>query len=301
MLRSLLICFSSLLCILNGLSQTYIDVFSITYGNSPETVYQESDDKTGVQNAAFNLTLPFQTGDGPVLLTGLNAFTNRLRLDPASTQSTGLYSISLELGARIAYGNNWTGTHYLIPRISSSFQAPRDGFQLATLQLFEKQKSVNNAFSIGVYLSEESYGWMVVPLLGFYHRDPDDLWEIRLFLPSRGDLNFRIAERMRAGLYFDGLGSTHDIDNAQFGRAYVQRISNDLQGYLQFGLTKSLLLGLRGGYSFFRSYRVYDEEDTAGISIANFFFNDNRIPLNSSVNDGFLWSLKLTYRLHLES
>ncbi len=297
--RSLLL-LGLLICGLKGLSQTYLDIFSITYGYSPETYYEESNRETPIQNAALNLTLPFPTKSGPVILTGVNAFTNRLRLGPESTESTGLYSISLQAGVRIDYGNGWSGIHYLIPRLSSSFQAPRDGFQIATLQLFEKQKTPNSTYSVGVYLSEESYGWMLVPLLGFYYGDPSDLWEIRLFLPSRGDLNFRLTDRMRAGLYFDGLGSTHDIDNVQFGQAYVQRISNDLQAYLQFGFGKSLLFAIRGGYSFFRSYKVYDKDDTAGVSIANFFFNDPRTPLNASIQDGFLFSFKLTYRIHLE-
>ncbi len=299
MLRSLF-SFVGILCVaLAGQSQDYVDVLSVTYGYSPETAYEANNAKTPVQNAALNLTLPFPTARGPVWLTGLNAFTNRLRLDPASAESTGLYSISLQLGARIAYGKQWSGTHYLIPRVSSSFQAPRDGFQIATLQLFEKQKAEHTSYSFGVYFSEESYGWMFVPLLGFYHRNPDDLWEIRLFLPSRGDLNFRLSDRTRLGLYFDGLGSTHDIENTQFGQAYVQRISNDLQAYLQFGVSKSLLVAIRGGYSFFRSYRVYDRDDTAGVSIANFFFNDPRTPLNASIQDGFLFGVKLTYRVYI--
>lgn len=289
-----------LLLIPKGHSQSYLDVFSFSYHYSPEASYEFVDDKTDLHHADLNLTVPVPIPDGPVLLAGLNAFTNRLRLDPESTESTGIYSISMLLGARVAYGNNWSGTHYIIPRLSSSFQAPRGGFQIATLQLLEKQRSENSSTGFGLYASRESYGWMLVPLFTFYYMHPDNLWEIRLFLPSRGDLNFRITEGLRAGLYFDGLGSTHNIETEQFGQAYVQRISNDLLLYLQFPLSRSFLLAIRGGYSFFRSYKVFDKDDTVGLSIANFFFGDDRVQLNSTVQDGFLFGARVIYRFSFD-
>ena len=279
-------------------SQSYLDIAAFSYNYSPETAFEEGGQKTAVHHADLNFTLPIPTKGKTVLLTGLNAFSNRLFLDPDSPEQTGIYSVSILMGVRVVYRNDWSGTHYIIPRISSSFQAPRDGFQAATLQLLEKQRSENSSMGFGVYASKESYGWMLVPLFSFYYLHPDDLWEIRLFLPSRGDLNFRLTRRLRAGFFFDGLGSTHDIENELFGTSYVQRISNDLLGYVRFPLSKSLLLAVRAGYSFFRSYRVFDKDDTAGISIANFFFNDARTQLNRSVTDGFLFGVRLTYRVH---
>jgi len=289
------------LCSLEGASQSYIDVLSASYGYSPEADFEGDQGQTDLQHADFSLLLPFPTKKGPVLITGLNFFLNRLLVAPTSPGSISFYSLAPRLGLQFDYGNRWTGMHLIIPRISTAINNSRDGFQWATLQLFQQQKSSNSSISLGLYISEESYGWMLVPILGGSLGGPDEPWEIRLFLPARGDINFRISDNLRGGLVFDGLGSTHDFENLQFGEAYVQRIANDLQGYLQFRLSKSLLMAVRGGYSFFRSYKVYQAGDKAGISIANFFFKDNRTPLNSSVTDGFIYSIRLVYRLHLEN
>lgn len=277
-------------------AQSYLDIVTASYNYSPPATFQASDAKTDIQHADITISLPFPTESGAILLPGLNTTINRLQLDPNRPEATALFSVALHLGARFNYGNNWSGTHYLIPRISTAFQETRDGFQIATLQLFEKQQSTDSSYGFGLYLSEESYGWMLVPLFSFYLKGPDNQYEIRLFLPSRGDINYRLTDRLRAGLNFDGLGTTHDLESPQFGPSYVQRVSNDLQGYFRFDLTPSLLLAIRAGYSFFRTYRVYEAGDTAGVSIANFFFKDNRTPLNQTVDDGFIFGVRIIYR-----
>jgi hypothetical protein len=289
-----------LLTCLEATAQTYIDVVSASYGYSPNADYEGAQGQTDLQHADFSLFLPIPTKKGPVIITGINFFLNRLQVSPTSSESISFYSFVPRIGLQFDYGNKWTGMHMIIPRLSTAFNNSRDGFQWATLQLFQQQKTLNSSISLGMYISEESYGWMLVPILGGSLGGPDEPWEIRLFLPARGDVNFRITDTLRGGLVFDGLGSTHDFENSQFGKAYVQRIANDLQGYLQFRLGKSLLMAVRGGYSFFRSYKVYQEGDTAGMSLANFFFEDNRTPLNLSVTDGFIFSARMVYRLHLK-
>ncbi len=284
-----------------GTSQSYLDIFSASYGYGPNAGYEDGPEETGIHSADITLLLPVPTRKGPVLITGLNFFVNRLRPDPGSPENISFYALAPRLGLQFDYGKGWTGTHVLIPRLSTAFSNARNGLQIAALQLFQKQKPSGNSFSLGFYSSRESYGWMLVPIFGGYFSGANGAWELRLFLPAQGDLNFRLAEQLRAGLVFDGLGSTHDFENVQFGRAYVQRIANDLQGYLQINLGKSVLLAARAGYSFFRSYRVYEAGDTAGVSIANIFFRDDRTPLNSSVSGGFICSVRMAYRFHLQN
>lgn len=300
MRKSFELLFICLIAYLPGsVAQQHLDVFHVSYGYSPPAPYEEEAGKTPLHHARLNMTFPFELNSKTVLIASLSGFSNRLRLDPASTGSVNLFSLNLSLGIQLEYGNNWSGTHMIIPRLSTAFNNARDGKQIATVHLLKKQRTKNSAFSLGFYLGEESYGSMLVPILGYYFKDVSERWEIQLFLPARGDINYRFSPRWTSGIVFDGLGSTHDFETTEFGKAYVQRISNDLQLYLQVDLSKSMLLAFRTGYAFFRSFRVYDEQDTAGLSLAGFFFNDPRTPLNTSVKDGFLFSMRFTYRVHL--
>ncbi len=283
-----------------ALSQPYLELFSATYGYSPAADFERSTEGTPVQNGELNLLLPIPTRKGPVLIAGLQFVSYGLQLDPESPGSTGFYAVAPRIGVQLDYGNGWQGTHALIPRLSTSFRYARDGIQGAVANLFQKRHESGSSLTFGLYVSRESYGWMLVPILGGYFSSESGLWEIRLFLPAQGDINYRISNRVRAGLVFDGLGSTHDFEDPLFGEAYVQRVSNDLQGYLRFQLGNSLFLAVRAGYSFFRSYRVYDAQDTAGVSLVNIFFGDPRTPLNNSVTDGVIFGVRLSYRFFLQ-
>jgi hypothetical protein len=291
------------LCLpLNLWSQEYLDVLHVTYGISPGTRYDQEFGTTAtttVHHTDLTLTLPLPISPKITFITGLIGFGNRLQLDPQIPGTINLYSATLPLGLRFDYGNQWFGTHVLMPRRSTAFNNSRAGFQVATAHLFQRQKDQNTSFTMGFYLSQESYGAMLVPLFGLYYKDPSDRVELQLLLPARGDINYSFSENFRMGVVFDGLGSTHDLQTGDYGDAYVQRISNDLQGYAQVNLSKTLLLSMRAGYAFFRSFRVYDAEDKAGLSLAGFFANDPRNALNTSVEGGLLFSFRLTYRVML--
>lgn len=281
-------------------AQKYLDVLHISYGISPGSGFdQDTAATTTVHHTDLTLTLPLPISPKTTFLTGLIGFGNRLQLDPQTPGTVNLYSATLPLGLRFDYGNQWFGTHVLMPRRSTAFNNERAGFQLATAHLFQRQRDQNTSLTMGFYLSQESYGSMLVPLFGLYYKDPSEVFEVQLLLPARGDINYSLSRNFRMGIVFDGLGSTHDLQSEAYGDAYVQRISNDLQAYAQVNLSKSLLLSLRSGYAFFRSFRVYDAEDRAGLSLAGFFFNDPRNALNTSVEGGFLFSFRLTYRVML--
>lgn len=292
----------TLLLLLSGLlsqGQQYVDIFSVSYGFTPPTGYENGEGNSRVTHADINLTLPIPLNERTNLIIGLTGILNRLRLDPAATEINTLYNINTPVGINRIYTNGWSGTHVLMPRLSSSFENSRLGFQLGMAHLLQKSFSPTRSFTFGLYTNTEEQGLLLVPLLGYYFLTPDEQWEFNLLLPARADINYGLGPRSRVGLTYDGLGSSYAIDSEQFGKAYVQRVSNELAGYLRYDLNKSFLLALRVGYSFFRSYRVYDSEDRVNISIGNIFFKDPRTVLNTSIKDGFIFKLRLVYRFHL--
>ena len=279
-------------------AQDYVDVLNFSYGISPETGYETGPGTTRINHADLNLFLPIPLSEKAALITGALGTLNRLKPYPGA-ESLALYNLGPLLGINLVHANYWSSLHLLLPKQASSFQFGRAQFQLGTLQLLQKKLSSRKNFSFGFYMNTEEYGIMFVPIGGFYYKHPEDLWEFSALMPSRADLNFRLGTQWRGGFAFDGLGSSFPIENADFGKAYVQRISNDLTTYLQYRMTPSLLLSLRVGYSLNRSYRIYAADDRVRISIANIFIRDPRTVLNESVKDGFLFNLRFTYRFHL--
>lgn len=279
-------------------SQDYLDLLTLIYGRTPSAGYDSGVGSTQLSTLEMNLLLPVPLSDNVAILTGLTGLINRLEPAPQSEQ-IGLYTYALQAGVSFDYGNGWSSTHVLFPRVSSAFKQDRRAFQIGTAQLIQYKASPTRSWGFGVYLNTEEQGPLLVPVFSYFYRSPDGKWELNALLPSRADLNIRFHHKLSGGLAFDGLGNSFAMDMAPYGKSYVQRASNDLSVYLQYPLTPSLLFAVRGGYSFFRSFRIYDAEDTVHFSFMNIFFNDPRTPLNESVKDGTFFSFRLVYRYSL--
>lgn len=278
--------------------QDYLDLLTLIYGRTPSAGYDSGNGHTQLSTLDLNVLLPVPLSENTALLTGLTGLINRLEPAPQSEQ-IGLYTYAIQAGVNLTHGNGWTSTHVLFPRVSSAFDQDRKAFQLGTAQLLQRKVSPTRSWGFGFYLNTEEQGLLLVPLFSYFYRSPDGKWEFNALMPSRADLNIKFAPKLSGGLAFDGLGNSFAIDMQPWGRSYVQRASNDLSVYLQYPLTPSLLFAVRGGYSFFRSFRIFDADDTVHFSFMNIFFNDPRTPLNESIRDGTFFSFRLVYRYRL--
>ncbi len=278
--------------------QDYLDLMTVAYGRTPSTGYDAGEGQTTLSTLDLNVLLPIPLTDRTALMTGVNGLVNRLEL-AAQDPETGLYTLALQLGINHDYGNGWASTHLVFPRISSAFDQDRSAFQIGTAHILQRKKSPLHSWGVGFYLNTEELGPMLVPLFTFFYRSPSGKWEFNALLPSRADLNVRLFPKISGGLAFDGLGNTFAMEMEPYGKSYVQRTSNELGLYLQYAVTPSFLLSVRGGYSFFRGFRVYDADDTVRFSFTNFFINDPRTPLNESIRDGAFFNFRVVYRFFL--
>lgn len=278
--------------------QDYLDLMSLIYFRTPSAGYDSGSGHTQLSTLDLNLLMPVPLNDRTALLTGLNGLITYLEPAPQSEQ-VGLYTYALPAGVSFDYGNGWTSSHMLLPRITSAFDQERRAFQFGTAQLIQRKLSPTRSWGFGLYFNTEEQGPLVVPLFSYFYRSPGGKLELNALLPSRADLNIRFHPKLSGGLAFDGLGNSFAMDLAPYGRSYVQRSSNDLSLYLQYPLAPSLLFSVRGGYSFFRSFRIYDAGDTVHFSFMNIFFDDPRTPLNDSIRDGTFFSFRLVYRFYL--
>jgi len=287
-----------LLAAANLYGQDYFDLMTVAYGRTPSTGYDAGNGQTTLSTLDLNVLLPIPLTERMALMTGVNGLVNRLEL-ASQDPETGLYTFALQVGINYDYGNGWTSTHMVFPRISSAFDQDRSAFQIGTAHIFQRRTAPLRSWGFGFYLNTEELGPMLVPLFTYFYRSPSGIWEFNALLPSRADLNIRLFPKISGGLAFDGLGNTFAMEMEPYGKSYVQRTSNELGLYLQYAVTPSFLIAVRGGYSFFRGFRVYDADDTVKFSFTNFFINDPRTPLNESIRDGAFFNFRVVYRFFL--
>jgi len=282
--------------------QEYFDLAKVSYASTPNYRFDDGQAGNSIQEVGLQLNVPFILNEKSVLLTGLTGHNTAVGLDPSTSMQTRLYMLGFSIGLNQTYSETWSATYMVLPKFSSDFSNSFDeGFQLGLLALINKKKSAQFKYAFGVYANTEQYGLLIVPLLGGYYQSQDQRFEANVLLPASVDLNYLVGNKTRVGMNFDGLGSTYAIDNQRFGASYVQKTSNELFGYARYPLTKSLLLHLRLGYAFFRSYKVYNADDKIDFSISSLYFGDDRILLNTPFKDGLIFKVDFVYRIYFDT
>ena len=300
-MKSLYFCIVLGLFTTNIYAQNYLDLVKFSYSNTNANNFLNSAEKTSIEEFKLQLNFPIVLDQKNTLLTGLNSKKFRLQLDPDINDNYNFYFIGLKIGINQVYSEKWAATYLLLPGIASELHtiAKRD-FQIGLLALFNYTKKKNLRYKFGLYGHTELYGPLIVPLLGVYYTSTNQLWEFDLNLPIMVEINYKLSKSLTIGTNFDGLGSTYNF-NKSFSiseNPYLAKTSNELFTFLRFQIDKSILLKASVGYSFFRSFKVYDKNDKVDLSVASIYFGDDRVPMNEKIRDGAIFKLELIYRIH---
>lgn len=300
-IRFILICCSWLGSVPATSAQEYLDLASVSYTTSFNSNVLDEDRDTSIQEWSLNFDFPLVLNEHTAFLFGLGSNKIGVELIPSPQPATDLYSISLRLGVNHVFSDRWSGTFLIIPKVASDFtNGFRKGNQIGAVALLTDKRDARMKYSYGFYANKEEFGLMLVPIIGVYYKSANDRFEADVFFPARVDLNMRTGERTSLGLRFDGLGTSFSIQNPGYPDHYVTRVSNDLFLYGQYSLTSNILLRAKLGYAFFRNFKVYENDDKIGLSLAGIFFGDDREILNQDIRDSFQLKLEMVYRFHFK-
>ena len=291
------------LALMTANAQNYFDIGSISYANTPSNKFENSSEQTGVEELELKLNFPVVIDEKNVLLTGLYANRIQVKLDPDFSGNTNLNTIGLVLGLNHTYSEKWSATYMILPKISSDLnELSGKDFQLGLLSLFNYTKRSDLKYKIGLFANTERYSLSLLPLLGLYYQSPDKKLEANLTLPISADVNYQLFEKTKVGLNFDGLGSSYNVNKRLYidKDTYAVKSSNELFAYLMFQLGTSFYVKPKLGYSIFRTYKVFENNDKVDLSVASFYLGDNRTQLNTNFEDGAIFKIELVYRVHFD-
>ncbi len=279
--------------------QKYVDIAKFYYGNTAMNHFENSDSSTRIKELGVDLTIPIVINPSDALLTGLiyeRIETKLFESDPEETISV----LGLRMGLSKKHSDKWSGTYLLIPKLASDFESigKRD-FQIGAIALMKYTKRDDLNYKLGVYYNSELFGPFVVPLFGLYYLSADKKFEANLTLPFLADMNYKLHDRLNIGVNFFGQIRTYHlttISTTNSNPGYVVKATNDLYGYLKFNLSKGLSIQTRAGYSFGRSYRVYEDTDQITFGSVLLKVGDDRKQLNTDFSNGFVFQATLLYR-----
>ncbi len=288
-LFSLVSCFS--------LAQDYVDLARFHYSDTPQNNFDSIGGTTTVKDFGLDVTLPIVINDDNTFLTGFNIDQITTKIDPNLNPFT-VSTVNLKFGYNKKHSEKWSGTYMFLPKISSDFKnITSTDYQFGGLVLMKYSKKENLKYTVGAYYNGELFGPFIVPLLGMYYKSSNEKFEANLTLPIWADFNYKLNKFMKVGANFSAFVRSYNLGESN---AYVVKKSNDIFGYLQFNLTKSILLQTKAGYTIGRSYKAYQNGDEADLGLSAFRFGDNRTVLNPTFKDGLVFKVRLIYRFHIE-
>lgn len=280
-------------------SQEYIDLFSINYGKSQKTTFENQSKNTTISIFQTNITLPVVLNEKYTVITGVNFSSYSLELFPDSKYNH-LYSTTLKAGVRITHSEHWSGIYVLLPKVASDYiNVSQDDFYIGGAALWKYKKDKNFGYTLGLYGSSEAYGLSMTPVLGLYYHSPDTRFEVNLLLPSDADLNYSLTDKAKIGVDFLGHGNSYKMTTNNIRSTYVENNSIDFSSYFQHSLfNKQLLLRLKAGYTL-NQFVVYPIEQKLDLQILALKFGDNRTQLLKDKSNSLFFKMEAIYRFDL--
>ncbi len=277
-------------------SQDYVDLAKFHWATSPNNTFDSIGGKTNVEEIGADILLPVKLNDAHIVLTGLYVEQIKTQFHPLA-ETSSLYTFNLKIGYNRIHSEKWSGTYMFLPKLSSDMEitSPKN-MQFGGLLLMKYSKSKTQNYSFGAYYNNELFGPFVVPLLGMYYKSANEKFEVNATLPIWADINYKLINFISVGTNFSAFVRSYYLSE---NNAYVVKKTNELFGYLQFNITKNIVLQTKTGYSIGRSYRAYDESNKVDFGFSAFRFGDNRTVLNPDFNDGLIFRIRLIYRYNL--
>lgn len=277
-------------------SQHYVDIFSINYGKSAATSYENSSQTTTITNLDADLTLPIELNEKNAVITGIDFSNNTLQLFPDSNYNN-LYLTRLKAGINITHSEHWSGTYLLLPKLSSDYiNLSMDDFYIGGVAVLKYKKNKNLSYKFGIYASNEAFGLFISPLIGLYYLSPNSRFEMNLYLPNNADLNYSLTNKTKIGTDFVARGKSFKLATSGTRSSYAENNSLEFSSYLQNNsLIKNVLVRLKLGFST-NSFEVYPIDQKIAFATTLFKFGDNRTQLNTNLSSSAFIKIEAIYR-----
>lgn len=282
-------------------AQGFVDLFSINYGKSAATTYENSSQSTTISNFETNLTLPIQLNEKYTVITGGDFSFNKLQLFPDSNYNN-LYLTRVKAGVNITHSERWSGTYMLLAKFSSDYiNLSSDDFYTGGVAVLKYKKNKNLGYKFGLYASKEAYGLFVSPIIGFYYLSPSNRFEMNFYLPNDADINYKLSEKTKTGIDFVASGKTFKLTTNNARSSYVENNALEFSSYLQNNsLCKNILVRLKAGFST-NNFKVYPIDQKIDFATSLLRFGDHRTQLNKDLSIGFFAKIEAIYRFDIAS
>jgi hypothetical protein len=270
--------FALLLTAASARSQPYIDVINVRYTKSPDLyLFTPSSSATDLTYINVSTTLPlvFKNKDAVIFSPYFETWKVKLR-----SENRNYYGLVFPVSYLKKINEKWSVLATAIIRWNDSAVYNSMRSQLGGAVILSRRLKNNLALKAGLYMNNEFFGLFVMPLFGidWQMSSRDYLFGV---LPGNLTYQHECSELVKYGITFRAQTNSYHRQLRNFTRID----ENQLGVYVDFYLTKKLVINLEGGASMLRKIRTGK----------NMYSNDKYTPYR--VKDNLYFKAAFAYRL----
>ncbi|MEO8149635.1 MAG: DUF6268 family outer membrane beta-barrel protein [Bacteroidia bacterium] len=286
-------------------AQNRFDVFYVGGNYNFMQATAANPEKNNESSIVANLSVPIVFKDSSVWITIVDYQSFSIPNEYFPTDSAPIKNFNLHgFIVRTGYVHKFNSTQSLqvlaMPRYMNDFNASfSKSFQLGGMVMYEKVKSKDFTYRVGLLYNQEFFGPYLMPVLYLDWKITGKL-KFTGLLPVYGKLYVQPTEKFSTGLHFVGLTTSYRIYQPGFENYYVERNSIDLSLFSNIMVLKNIFLEGRVGYSLTKDYALFAENQKVDFTIPLVYFGDNRNRANGKYKSSPFVHLRLVYSLPIK-
>lgn len=273
------------------LSQDFVDIVELDYQLSPQIpLTVDGQDEADITDLHARILYPHVIDSTSTLLLSLGY--DRLDISPLE-----LHTITGMIGFDKRLNDKYRLLALAIPKVSSDLItfSSRD-VQVGGIALLSISIRDGFTWKVGLYGNTERFGPLVVPIIGFkWQASPS--WRIEASLPLSAHIRKTLNPKLITGIKYSGRKYSYNLSKSD---SYLEAADTHIWTYLDIYLASKWVLHLRGGHSVLRSYAVYPNEQSVGVSFGPVNIDDNRPEPLYERKNGASFQIGLRYRYGIE-
>lgn len=283
-------------------AQNRFDIFNISGNYNFMENTMVSDEKNSEVSIQSNLSIPIVLKDSSVWYTSIDyqyfSVLNELNaVDMVQIPEFNLHGFIVRTGYIHKFNSKQSLQVLFAPRFMSNFSATfSKSVQLGGILMYEKIKSDDLTYRLGVLYNQEFFGTYIVPVV-YLDWNLTSKLKIKGLLPVYGKLYMQPTENLSYGLHFIGLTTTYRVNENGFKNAYIDRRSIDVSLFTNFHIWDNIFFEGRAGYSLSKDYGLFAEDDKIDLGLPLVNIGDNRTRLNEEFGGSPFIHLRLIYSI----
>jgi len=249
-------------------AQNYADILNARYDYLPPISLIDSNQKNDFYELRIQTTLPVELKNGNVIGLKPSYNTYSLKTDYPELSNLRLHSIKVPFFIYWKLGDSkWSSYIEVSPKLNSDLKnISGRHYQIGGIVIMYFETRKDFFWQFGLVYNQDTYGPFFMPLLGLSIANENSYFVA--LLPAYILYERKLSPKFYAGFELELRGETFRLGDSQYENSFISQLGENKLTFLteprlfvDFYLTRHLVLFVKPGIRLFHKYEHYTEDD----------------------------------------